>query len=85
MAAQRAEDETVIVEQLGGSRRASEHRADELQRFDIAPLLMTQQAEQMQRIEMPGLRSEDGVADRLGIGELSLLIMQEGLCDAFGR
>ena len=70
-----------FAQHLRGSRRALEHRADNLQRFHVAFLRMAQQTKQMQGVELLGLGGKDRVADRLGICQPALLIMREGLRD----
>src|SRR5277367_2516850 len=85
MAGQRGEDKSVIVQYLGRSWRSLEHGTDEPERLGILSLLMAQQTEEMQGIEVLGIRGEDCTADGLGVREPALLIMRKGLHDGVLR
>lgn len=85
MARERGKDEAVIVEYLGRSRSALKDCADELQRFDVASLLMTDETEKMLRVELAGLRGKNSAKNSFGVGELPALLQGQRLLDPAQR
>jgi hypothetical protein len=53
------QDHAVIRKRGEGSRTGVERAANQFERVGMASLLMSQQAEQMQRIEVPGFALEN--------------------------
>ena len=86
MARERGKDEAVIVEYLGRSRSAAlKDRADELQRFDVTSLLMTDETEKMLRVELAGLRGKNIAKNSFGVSELPALLQGQRLLDPAQR
>ena len=81
MTAERAEHAAVIVEDVSGVGSSFQCGADELERFDVTSLLMTHDAEQMQRITLFRRCSQNRAVDLLGFVETALPVQLQRLRD----
>src|SRR5205807_3029905 len=71
---------TVVVRRRGGGI-LPERRIDLADRFLVAAALMMDDAEQMQAVEMPGVRTQYLGVERLGLRQAAGLVEGQGLAE----